>query len=67
MPKSKNSQFGEFLKTEVIDQTVLPYRSLLKGQKLMENAKIKELSIWRVFEKKVENAKISKIQVRHFG
>ena len=32
--------FGEFLKTEACGQTVLPDRSLLIGQKLVENAKI---------------------------
>ena len=37
----KNGQFGEFLKTEVCYQIVLPDRSLLIGQKLVENAKSK--------------------------
>ena len=32
--------FGEFLKTEACGQTVLPDRSVLIGQKLVENAKI---------------------------
>ena len=32
--------FGEFLKPEACDQTVLPDRSVLVGQKSMENAKI---------------------------
>ena len=35
--------FGEFLKkTEACGQTVLPDRSILIGQKLMENAKIQK-------------------------
>ena len=32
----------EFLKSEACGQTVLPDRSVLKGQKLVENAKIKK-------------------------
>ena len=40
--------FGEFLKPEACGQTVLPDRSILIGQKL------------------VENAKTTKIQMRHF-
>ena len=32
--------FGEFWKPEAYGQTVLPDRSILIGQKLMENAKI---------------------------
>ena len=33
--------FGEFFwKSEVCGQTVLPDRSILKGQKMVENAKI---------------------------
>ena len=36
----KNGQFGEFLKTEACGQTVLPDRSLLIGQTLVENVKI---------------------------
>ena len=32
--------FGEFLKPEACGQTVLPERSVLIGQKLIENAKI---------------------------
>ena len=39
MPKVFN--FGEFLKkTKACGQTVLPDRSILKGQKMVENAKI---------------------------
>ena len=38
MPKMVH--FGEFLKTEACGQTVLPDRSVLVGQKLVENAKI---------------------------
>ena len=34
----KNAQFGEFLKT--CGQTELPERSVLIGQKLVENVKI---------------------------
>ena len=36
----KNDQLGEFLKT---CQTVLPDRSTLKGQNLVENAKIAKM------------------------
>ena len=32
--------FGEFLKIKASGQTVLPDRSVFKGQKLMKNAKI---------------------------
>ena len=43
MPKMVH--FGEFLeKSEACGQTVLPDRSLLIGQKLKENAKIKNLN-----------------------
>ena len=35
--------FGEFLKSEACGQTVLPDRSVLIGQKLVENAKIQML------------------------
>ena len=35
-------QFGEFLKPEACGQTVLPDRSGLIGQKLVENAKIQK-------------------------
>ena len=34
-------QFGEFWKPEACGQTVLPDKSVLIGQKLVENAKIK--------------------------
>ena len=34
--------FGEFLKSEPCGQTVLPDRSILIGQKLLENAKIEK-------------------------
>ena len=37
---AKNGQFGEFLKTEAGGLTVLPDRSILMRQKLVENAKI---------------------------
>ena len=40
--KCKNSQFGEFLKSEVGGQTVLPDMSILIGQNLVENAWIKK-------------------------
>ena len=46
MPKIVN--FGDFLKTEVYGQTVLPDRSILKGQKLVENAKIE--IFWVIFK-----------------
>ena len=36
----KNGQFNEFSKTEACGQTVLPDRSILKGQKICGNAKI---------------------------
>ena len=35
--------FGTFLKPEFCGQTVLPDRSILKGQKLVENAKMEKL------------------------
>ena len=35
-------QFGEFLKPEACGQTELPDRSVLIGQKLVENAKFKK-------------------------
>ena len=35
-------QFDEFLKTWSLQETVLPDRSILVGQKLVENAKIKK-------------------------
>ena len=41
MPKIVH--FGEFLKPEAFGQTVLPDRSVLIGQKLVENTKIKKL------------------------
>ena len=37
---SKNSQFEDFSKPEAGGQTVLPDRSISKGQKLVKNAKI---------------------------
>ena len=39
---AKNDQFGEFWKPEACGQTVLPDRSILKGQKLAENTKIQK-------------------------
>ena len=43
---AKNCQFGEFFwKPEALGQTVLPDRSILKGQKLVENVKVK----WDIF------------------
>ena len=39
---AKNSQFGEFLKSEVGGQTVLPDMSILIGQKLVKKAKIQK-------------------------
>ena len=41
---AKIGQFGEFLKTEACGQTVLPDRSVLVGQKLVENAKIQKFN-----------------------
>ena len=41
--KAKNSQFGEFWKTEACGQTVLPDRSTLLLQKLLQTAKIENL------------------------
>ena len=42
--------FGEFFrKAEACGQTVLPGRSILKGQKLVENAKIEKLKCDRHF------------------
>ena len=38
MPKMLN--LASFLKTEALRQTVLPDRSILIGQKMVENAKI---------------------------
>ena len=40
MPKTVN--LASFWKPEAFGQTVLPDRSILVGQKLMENAKIEE-------------------------
>ena len=41
---AKNDHFGEFFrKPKAWGQTVLPDRSILKGQTLMENANIKKL------------------------
>ena len=43
--KVKNGQFcASFWKTEAFGQTVLPDMSTLKGQKLVENAKIEILN-----------------------
>ena len=42
MPKMVH--FDEFLKTEACGQTVLPDRSVLIGQKLVENAKIQKFN-----------------------
>ena len=39
----KNGQFGEFLTPEARGQTVLPDRSILIDQTLIENAKIENL------------------------
>ena len=40
MPKMVH--FGEFLKPEACGQTLLPDRSILKGQKLAKNAKVEK-------------------------
>ena len=40
MPKMVN--FGEFLKSEACGQTVLPEKSILIGQKLVENDKVQK-------------------------
>ena len=40
---SKMVDLATFWKTETCGQTVLPDRSILTGQKLMENAKIEKL------------------------
>ena len=37
------ANFGDFLKTWSLGQTVLPDRSILKWQNLVENAKIQEI------------------------
>ena len=45
--------FGEFWKPEACGQTVLPDRSVLIGQKLVENAKIRKKSnetFWLIFK-----------------
>ena len=39
----KNVHFTSFWKPEACGQTVLPDRSILHGQKLVENAKIEKL------------------------
>ena len=46
---------GQFLKPEAYGQTVLPDRSILIGQKLVENAKIKysNATFWVVFKQSV--------------
>ena len=41
MPKMVNLFFSELLKTETCGQTVLPDRSVLMVQQLLENAKFK--------------------------
>ena len=46
MPTMLN--LASFLKREPCGQTVLQDRSILKGQKLVENAKIKKLK-WDIF------------------
>ena len=51
---AKNSQFGEFWKSEACTQKVLPDRSLLIEQKLVENAKI-ELTKCVIFGAKNSN------------
>ena len=43
MPKIVN--FGEFLKSEAFGQAVLPDRSILIEQKLIENAKIRNIQM----------------------
>ena len=43
LKNAKNDQFGESLKSEACGQTVLPDRSVLIGQKMVENAKIKQI------------------------
>ena len=45
---AKNSQFGEFLKSEVGGQTVLPDMSILIGQRLVKKAKIEKFK-WDIF------------------
>ena len=42
MKNAKNGQFGEFVKTKACGQTVLPDRSILIEQKLVENAQIEK-------------------------
>ena len=41
----KNTKNGQFRKPEAYGQTVLPAKSFLIGQKLMENAKISKIQI----------------------
>ena len=43
MPKIVH--FGEFLKIEAYGQTVLPDRSLLIRQKVVENAKVEKIEM----------------------
>ena len=46
----KNAPFSEFFKKrEACGQTVLPDRSILIGQKLVENAKIKKFK-WNILD-----------------
>ena len=41
--------FGEFLKPKACGQTELPDKSVLIGQKLVENAKIKKIRSFQIF------------------
>ena len=43
LKKAQNGQFGDFLKTKAYGHTASPDSSILIGQKLVENAKIKRI------------------------
>ena len=61
MPKMVH--FNEFWKTEAVGQTVLPDMSLLKGQKLVENAKNSNTTFRVIFKQCVVEEKIFKEKV----
>ena len=54
--------FGEFSKIEAFGQTVLPDRSVLIQQKLVENAKIKNATFGVIFK---QCADLEKTNSRH--
>ena len=63
MPKMVN--FASFWKPETCSQTVLPERSILKGQNLMENGQNWN-TLMRHFVEKIDWLTVKNCQVRHF-